>query len=109
MPGYEGNNDSGSDVGSTMSQVVANKVAALIASGKNKVSEQRIRMFKQPKRNNPSSFEGEPKEFRKWWNSVLEFLVYSKGDFESDSAKIGWLGGHEEKGAGLAPAPDRDF
>jgi hypothetical protein len=99
MPGYEGNNDSGSDVGSTMSQVVANKVAALIASGRNKVSEQRIRMFKQPKRNNPSSFEGEPKEFRKWWNSVLEFLDYSKGDFESDLAKIGWIGGFMKKKA----------
>jgi hypothetical protein len=93
MPGFEEHNDSGSDVGSTMSQVVANKVAALIAGGKGKTSEQRIRMYKQPKRNNTSSFEGEPKEFRKWWNSGLEFLDYSKGDFKSDSAKIDWLGG----------------
>jgi hypothetical protein len=30
---------------------------------------------------------------------VLEFLDYSKGDFESDSAKIGWLGGFMRKKA----------
>jgi len=50
-------------------------------------------LIQQPKGKVPRSFDRNIKEFRRWWLSVLQYMDYTKSDFESDLQKIIWLGG----------------
>jgi len=53
----------------------------------------KTRLIQQPKRKDPGNFDGSSKDFRSWWLSVLQYMDYTKSDFESDSQKISWIGG----------------
>jgi len=48
----------------------------------------KTRLIQQPKRKDSRNFDGDIKEFRSWWLSVLQYMEYAKSDFESDMQKF---------------------